>query len=57
MQTLSPFGCMVHARQDSDYDLAIAFNDFSLDALARYVRHIVWRWIGLRAGAHFSSIE
>lgn len=26
------------ARQDSDYDLAIAFNDFSLDALARYVR-------------------
>lgn len=45
------------ARQDSDYDLAIAFNDFSLDALARYVRHIVWRWIGLRAGAHFSSIE
>lgn len=26
------------ARQDSDYDLAIAFNNFSLDALARYVR-------------------
>lgn len=26
------------ARQDSDYDLAIAFNYFSLDALARYVR-------------------
>lgn len=26
------------ARQDSDYDLAIAFNNFSLNALARYVR-------------------
>lgn len=26
------------ARQDSDYDLAIAFNDFSLDTLARYLR-------------------
>lgn len=26
------------ARQDSDYDLAIAFNDFSLDRLVRYTR-------------------
>ncbi|MGL5532673.1 MAG: type VII toxin-antitoxin system MntA family adenylyltransferase antitoxin [Plesiomonas shigelloides] len=26
------------ARQDSDIDLAVAFNDFTLDALARYVR-------------------
>jgi predicted nucleotidyltransferase len=25
------------ARQDNDYDLAVAFNDFSLDVLARYV--------------------
>lgn len=26
------------AREDSDYDLAIAFHNFSLDALARYTR-------------------
>lgn len=26
------------ARPDSDYDLAIAFNNFTLDALARYTR-------------------
>ncbi|KJR16060.1 hypothetical protein BOO91_19330 [Vibrio navarrensis] len=26
------------ARRDSDYDLAIAFHDFSLDPLARYAR-------------------
>ncbi|ELE1940737.1 nucleotidyltransferase domain-containing protein [Vibrio cholerae] len=36
------------ARQDSDYDLAIAFNDFSLDAIARYVRphSLALSWAG-----------